>query len=336
MTSTISAWTYGNIGFPDALKLSKIALDDRPLRSTEILVRVKAAALNPVDIQLMNFPLLNILPKFLVPRKGAGEDFSGVVEQAGAASGFKSSDEVLGSIFVFPNGTLQEMIRIDTAETQNAAVHKPKNWTWVQAAALPLVWLTACTLMDKTKSYVSKGGTVAILGGSSASGMCAIYLAKQRGWHVIASCSAPKAELVQLMGADRTIDYRTANVADELGKLQLDAIIDCVGGKECIGLAPRYVTIVGDKTCWLSIGGSIDYLFEPKLIWRSLMGLFGFGPSYLCINMETRKSWLEDLVRLPTSRIIIDSVFPFTEVKEAYERLNTGHATGKVVMRMDE
>ncbi|KAL2213030.1 NAD(P)-binding protein [Sarocladium strictum] len=335
MPSEIDAWTYGPGGYPAALNRTKIQFSDAPLRPTEVLIRVKAAALNPVDIQLMNYPILPSLPSWLVPVKGVGEDFAGIIEQAGNESGFKPGDEVLGVIFPFPNGTFQEMIRIDTTKSDNAIVRKPQDWSWKQAAALPLAWSTACSLIQKVESYVGESGKVAVLGGSSASGMYAVYLARKRGWEVIATCSSAKAELVTGMGANDTIDYRTANVPAKLKEHGLDATIDCVGGTECIGLAKRYVTIVGDKTSRMSLGGSATYLFYPQMVWRSFKGLIGLGPSYLCINYAIKNSFLEELLKMPKEKVIIDSTYSFQEVKEAYERMNGGRATGKVVITLD-
>ena len=94
MTDVIKAWTYTHEGYPSALKLSNIPAPST-LSSTELHVRVKAAALNPVDVQLMNIPLWPYLPSYVIaPEKGIAEDFSGVVEAAGEDSGFKAGDEV--------------------------------------------------------------------------------------------------------------------------------------------------------------------------------------------------------------------------------------------------
>lgn len=332
MAAEINAWTYGSEGYPSALRVSKIKVDQSPLRPTEIVVRVKAAALNPVDIQLMNHPLLPRVPEFFVPVKGVGEDFAGIVEQAGPDSGFKPGDEVFGVIFPFPNGTLQETLRIDTAKTNNAVVLKPHDWSWEQAAALPLAWSTSRTTIASVEPWVGDEGKVAILGGSSAAGMYAVHLAKKRGWTVIASCSSGKADFVKSMGADNTIDYRTESVPARLDALAPDAIIDCVGGTDCIGLAKRFVTIVGDKTSRQSLGGSATYLIFPQMILRSLRGLFGLGPSYLCVDYVIKTPWLEEALLLPKESIAIDSTFNFDSVKKAYERLNTGQTTGKVVI----
>lgn len=90
----IRAWTFAHKGYPEALRRSALASPPRP-SATELHVRVQAAALNPVDIQLMNFPVWKYLPSFWIsPDKGIGEDFSGIVEAAGKDSGFDIGDEV--------------------------------------------------------------------------------------------------------------------------------------------------------------------------------------------------------------------------------------------------
>lgn len=97
MSKQMRAWTYTHEGYPSALKLSNIPAPTKP-SPTQLYVRVKAAALNPVDIQLMNFPLWPYLPSSIIaPEKGIAEDFSGVVEAAGDQSGFESGDEVSAS-----------------------------------------------------------------------------------------------------------------------------------------------------------------------------------------------------------------------------------------------
>lgn len=91
---SIQAWTFTHEGYPDALHRTTLASLARP-SSTELHIRVKAAALNPVDIQLMNLPVWKYLPSSWVPpEKGIGEDFSGIVEAAGKDSGFDVGDEV--------------------------------------------------------------------------------------------------------------------------------------------------------------------------------------------------------------------------------------------------
>lgn len=94
MSDTMNAWTYGHEGYPAALRQTTLPKPKSP-SSTEIHVRVRAAAINPVDIQLMNLPVWPYLPTYFARAdKGIAHDFSGIVEEAGSASGFKKGDEV--------------------------------------------------------------------------------------------------------------------------------------------------------------------------------------------------------------------------------------------------
>ncbi|KAI1439455.1 alcohol dehydrogenase [Annulohypoxylon stygium] len=332
MSGTIKAWTFTHGGYPKALQLSTIPHDTAPIRPTEMRVRTKAASINPVDVQLMSYPLLSHLPNFIVPsNKGVGEDFSGVVEEAGTDTGFKAGDEVFGITPFIPGGTLKEEIIVDTRKS--VIINKPKDWSWEQAAALPLVWLTARTTIEQVEPYV-KNGRVSILGGSSSCGMYAVFIAKQRGWTVVASCSSRNANFVCSMGADKTIDYTTTSVPDEVKAFAPDAIIDFVGGKECLGIAKRYVTVVGDKTDRMLPGGRYIYLWNPQMLLRALAGRVGLGNSYTCINLEFEKQFLEEVLSLSQEKIIIDELFGFGEVKEAFDKLNTGRTRGKIIIKV--
>lgn len=94
MASAVKAWTFTHEGYPHAIHKSALPAPFRP-SATELHVRVKAAALNPVDIQLMNLPIWKYLPKFVASlEKGIAEDFSGIVESAGKDSGYEVGDEV--------------------------------------------------------------------------------------------------------------------------------------------------------------------------------------------------------------------------------------------------
>ncbi|POS73420.1 hypothetical protein DHEL01_v208186 [Diaporthe helianthi] len=329
----VKAWTFSHGGYPRALQQSVVPPDNEPLKPSEMRVTTYAASLNPVDAQLMGFPLWPYLPSFVIPsQKGVAEDFSGVVQEAGPESGFKPGDEVFGISPFLPGGTLQQTMRLDTKKG-SVVLPKPTDWSWEQAAALPLVWLTARTTIAEVERYATHG-RVAVLGGSSATGMYAVYLAARRGWTVAASCSARNADLVRSMGASEMVDYTTESVPDRLRAFAPDVIIDCVGGAECVGIAKRYVTIVSDKTNRLTMGGASTYLWNPQMVLRALLGRLGLGPSYSCVNLEFRHSFLEEVLRLPKDKIMIDSTFGFDQVREAFRRLNTGRTRGKVIIRI--
>ncbi|THX89678.1 GroES-like protein [Aureobasidium pullulans] len=332
MASAVKAWTFTHEGYPHAIHKSALPAPFRP-SATELHVRVKAVALNPVDIQLMNLPIWKYLPKFVAPlEKGIAEDFSGIVESAGKDSGYEVGDEVFGITFTLTGGTLQNVAIVNTKSS--IVVKKPQDMSWEQAAALPLVWLTARTAISNVELFMQSNSRLAVLGGSSGVGTYVLQLAAQRGWEVLSTCSSRNAEFVKSMGATRVVDYNTSDVPQAVGEFEPSAIIDCVGGTSCIGLANRYVTIVGDKTGRDSMGGAAIYLWNPQMVMRTLLGKIGVGKSYACVNLKFQKEWLEETLSLDREKIIIDSTWEFDQAKEAFAKLNTGRATGKVIVRV--
>lgn len=214
-------------------------------------------------------------------------------------------------------------------------VKKPSSWSWEQGASLPLVWLTARTTIASVEPDV-KNRKVAILGGSSGVGMYAVHLAAARGWDILATCSSRNTDFVKSMGASTVIDYTSKSVPEAVRDFAPDAIIDCVGGTECLNLAKRYVTVVGDKTSRASMGGSLIYYWYPRMYIRMLMGKWGLSElKYDCVNLEFKKEYLEETLEMPHDKIIIDSTWKFDQTKEAFERLNTSRARGKVVITVE-
>jgi NADPH:quinone reductase-like Zn-dependent oxidoreductase len=270
--------------------------------------------------------------------KGIGKDFSGVVLAAGAESGFSTGDHVFGLFMSSKYGTLAEVIVIDTAQKAGEAVvlKKPKEWSWNQAAALPLVWLTARTSIACVEEYAAANKKIVVLGGSSATGMHTVYLAAQRGWSVLSTCSSKNTDFVSSLGAQKVVDYTSTSVPDAVRDFAPDAIIDCVGGTETLGIAKRYVTIVGDKTSRSSMGGSMLYLTSPRMVLRKVLGMIGWGEVYDCIILAQEPKYLQEAIdTLPAENIVVDSAFGFEKVKDAFERLDTSRARGKVVVEID-
>jgi NADPH:quinone reductase-like Zn-dependent oxidoreductase len=337
-TSQVKSWVYTSAGYPDTLKFTTSSVPAKP-ESSSVLVQVHAASLNPVDIQLMNLPL-NSLP-YLNGPKTPGRDFSGTILAAGSETEFQKGDEVFGIITCLDGtGFLTEVAHVSMKGA--CIVKKPKHLNWVQAASLPLVYLTARTSIERCKPFMKAASPadnkVVVLGGSSATGMYTIQIAKRLGWKVLSSCSSRNTDFVKGLGADELVDYTSspAAVVNAVRKFGPHAIVDCVGGTECIGLAPKYVTIVGDKTSRSSMGGSSLYLTHPRMVVRWILGYFGLSNSYDCIILEPRKEWLEEATQLDPENIVIDSTFGFDKALEAFERLNTGRARGKVVVEIKQ
>ncbi|SMQ46437.1 unnamed protein product [Zymoseptoria tritici ST99CH_3D1] len=340
-TTESRAWTFTTGGYPQALKLSSATPPTKEqVKPKHVLVKIKAAGLNPVDVQIMNMPIWSIPIGPLTAEKTLCSDFSGTVIAAGEGADFVEGDEIFGVTlkpFAPCGGTMAEIAHINLDNA--CVVKKPREMTFVQAAGLGCVFLTARTCIEHCIPYVEPNSSkrVVVLGGSSSAGMYTVYLAKQRGWKVLSTCSGKNAGWVQsTMGADEIIDYTMSSVPEGVKRFQPDAIIDCVGGVECHGIAKRYVTIVGDKTSRLSMGGSMTYLWTPYLWVRWGLGRLGLGEVYDNIVLELKKEWLEESKRLPDDKLITDSTFAFEDARSAYERLNTGRARGKVIVEVSK
>lgn len=350
-TQEAKAWTYTG-GYPSTLKLSTIhpptASDFKDDGSEpHMLVKIQACALNPVDIQIMNMPVWNQPWNALYGKeKGCVNDFSGTVI-TGGQTGFKDGDEVFGLTLkpYAPNGgALAEIADLSTANS--LAISKPKEWSHEKAAAISLVWLTAKACIESVAKYVdeSKNKKVAILGGSSSTGIYTIILAKRKDWNVVATSSGRNKDFVtSTLGADDHADYTTQDVREAVSKFAPDAVIDTVGGTECIGLpsSKRYITIVGDKTGRTTMGGPYTYYdywhpIRAGLQWfRWARGHWGLGESYDDIRLAKKKEWLDEAKStLRSEDIYVDSLYEFEKAKEAFERLNTGRAKGKVVVKV--
>ena len=242
-------------------------------------------------------------------------DFSGTVIQGGEGSGFSEGDEVYGvnmKPFNPCSGTLSEIAHIDLSSA--CVIKKPKEWTFREAAVFGCVFLTARTSIEKVEPYVnaSTSKRVVVTGGSSATGIYTILLAKKRGWKVLSTCSGRNTDFVRdTLGADEVVDYTKQNVREEVKKFKPDAVVDNVGGTECIGLSKRYITIVGDKTGRTTMGGPLTYYlsFVPRQWLRWTLGRLGLLESYDVISLDTKKEYLEESKELSKDQIFIDVSF---------------------------
>ncbi|KAK3705620.1 zinc ion binding [Vermiconidia calcicola] len=353
-SKSAKAWTY-TAGY-ESLKLSTIKPPtftdfERERNGTpHMLVQIHACALNPVDIQMMNLPSWNLPWNALYgEEKGCVCDFSGTVLSASRESGFQGGDEIFGLTLqpYAPNGGALGEIA-DISMSTCVAAQKPKEWSHEKASAISLVWLTAKRCVEAVEQYVegSKNKRLAVLGGSSAAGIYSIILAKQKGWTVATTSSSRNKDFcLNDLKVDTHVDYTSQNVRQAMSEFAPDAVIDCVGGTECIGLPTswRYISIVGDKTGRSSMGGPYtyyDYLAPHRaaIQWaRWLKGSVGLGESYDVVVLSMKKEWLDDATEtLAEKDIYVDSVYSFDKANEAFERLNTGRARGKVVVKVAE
>ncbi|KAF2500551.1 GroES-like protein [Lophium mytilinum] len=327
-----------------------------PPAASELVVKVHAAAINPVDIQLYNSGLLGWLAG--KKEKGIGRDYSGTVVAVGASvKGWKEGDEVFGLITrPTGEGTISEYVH--PVVGKDPLAKKPTCWTHELAAAVPLVVLTAFSCLDWLPADKKKNGfgRVVVAGASGGVGMWCVQLAKKLyNCHVTGICSAKNADFVREMGADEVVDYTSEFVGQALleglpAGRQYDLYIDCVGGTEIFEdlytlLHPNaaYVTIVGDKTRRTAMGGPLTYLTNPAQVLRFIKGLI-WGPRYANILLYAKSELLEQVAGLAErgeAEVVVQEVVKGVledgsdAWKKIYDFMEGGRVRGKIVAAIE-
>ncbi|KAL2063746.1 hypothetical protein VTL71DRAFT_5551 [Oculimacula yallundae] len=325
-----------------------IEKDILPLPSNEILVKVHAASINPCDIQLWRSGLVSVVSG----DKGMGKDFSGTVAAVGEkVSGWAEGDEIFGLLFhVFGQSTFSEYINVNPAT--DPVAKKPNSLTHEQAAAIPLVALTAYACLEWLPAPSSSQRKVVIRGASGGTGSWLIQLAKiVYDCHVMAICSDKNILYVKALGADTTIDYTTQDVFQTLvssltDDVKYDLIVDCVGGTELIPSYQQilhtrgaYLSIVGDKTDVRTLGGPITYFTNPSQILRYIKGYI-FGPRYACVSFVEKSEYLQQIAGLSErgelAKVdieVLEGIFDEREAwRQAIEKMQSMSVRGKVVL----
>lgn len=304
---TITQHTFGG---PEVLTIVD-APEPRPI-PTEVLVRVRAIGLNPLEPRLRagEFPLLGPPPFVL------GWDISGVVEAAQTWR-FRPGDEVFGMpLFPRAAGGYAEFVAAPALHL----ARKPASLSHVEAAALPVVGLTAWQgLVDL--GGVTEGDRVLIHGGGGGVGHVAIQIAKARGAHVITTVSGSKREFAEELGADEVIDYRTADFTEVAG--DIDVVLDTLGGDT----ASRSLAV-------LRPGGHLVTAVAEED--TALIAKFeAAGRRFSGIAVEPDPVALRHLVELVDEgklRVHVQETFPFDRIADAHRLIERGHLRGKIVL----
>jgi NADPH:quinone reductase-like Zn-dependent oxidoreductase len=310
-TGTMKAVRLHSFGGADVLQH-----EDAPRpepKEDEILVRVIAAGVNPVDAKVRqgHFPQPGAKMPMIV-----GYDISGVVEKTGAkATKFKPGDAVYAYLSLTRGGAYAEYAIAKESE----ATLKPTSLTHEQAAAVPLAALTAWQALIET-AKLEAGQTVLIHGGSGGVGSFAIQIAKARGAKVIATASTANQELLKERGADQAIDYKTAKFEEVVQ--DVDVVLDLVAGDT---LARSYGVV--------KKGGIIvSVLDNPAPAELKKHGIRGTA-----ILVRPEASMLAELTKLIDEKKItplVSQVFPLAETAKAHAAIETGHTRGKIVLRV--
>ncbi len=325
------AWRFHETGDIKNLVLEET---DTPVPGRgEVLVKLKCAGLNPADRYLVQ----GQYPRAGAPPFTPGRDGSGVVVQAASGSRFKAGEKVciLGGLTgISTPGTLAEMCPVP--EEWLAPV--PENWTFEQAAAAPLVHLTAWRALVVCGNLTAQD-TVLITGASGGVGTAAVFLAKALGAHVIAlSRDHAKRKTLEAMGADIAVDSDSEALEQEVRKAAGDApvslVIDTLGGP----FLEKCIRMVGGHGRIMVVGLLADLKSEipiALLIHKNLR-LQGLSVSAFTVT-EIQEAWnrILELYGRCSKRPIISRIFSMEAVQEAFAHLQEG-PLGKVVVRITE
>lgn len=323
-------------GGPDQIVFADIP--EPALKPDEILVRVHAVGLNPIDnaIPKGSFkPIIQLqLPATL------GSDLAGVVAEVGSrVTRFKAGDAVFASIFDLGTGSLAEFAVVP----ESAAALKPANLDFVQAASVPMVGLTAWQAL-KERAQLRPGQKVFIPAGSGGIGTFAIQVAKHFGAKVGTTTSTGNVALVKGLGADEVIDYKKQEFEDVLR--DYDVVLGTVKGdsikKSLRILKPnsRIVSLVGPPDAAFARARGMNFFL--KFVFGLLSGGIirgarkrGAAYSFLFVHPDGRQlAEIGELLQVGKIRPVIDKVFPFDQAKEALAYLEKGRAKGKIVVRL--
>ena len=313
MSKLMKALQITRYGDRSVLELNEIAIPTPA--ANEVLIKVKAAGVNPVDWKVREGYLQGFLDH-LLPLT-LGWDVSGEVAAVGnQVTHLKVGDEVYSRPDIGKNGSYAEYMTVVADEVAK----KPSALTWQEAAGVPLAALTAWqALYELTKLAASE--RVLIHAGSGAVGQFAIQLAKLRGAYVYTTTSAKNTDLVKSLGADEAIDYHNEDFSD---LKDIDIVFDTIGGET---LANSWKT--------LKKGGRLVSICEsPDESTATKHGVSGF---YLFV--QPNREQLDQLAALANAgklKVNIDSEFGLDEVAKAHERSESGRAQGKIIINVSK
>ena len=320
-SGTMRAAVYRHYGGPEVLEVTEI---DAPRPGAEeLLVRVRAAGINPVDWKIRSGSLRPFASATfpMIP----GCDLAGeVIEVGSGVTRFRPGDAVYAMLEPAAGGACGEV----AAVPESAAAHLPETLSFTEAAAVPLAALTALQAL-RDKGRVAPGMRVLVNGGSGGVGSFAIQIAHRLGARVTAVAGTGNQELLRELGAQEAIDYTAEDFT--LRNQVWDLVFDAVGNRTFSEVASvlspegRYVTTL--PTLGLFLGA-----FATRFA-----GLFGFGRRAFAVLVAARGDELEQLAEWIDDgevRPILHRIWPLEEIARAHEESESGHARGKIVVRL--
>ncbi|MCF6469233.1 NAD(P)-dependent alcohol dehydrogenase [Nonomuraea sp. MG754425] len=329
----MKAYVLRSYGSPDVLELRDI---DRPAPGPgEVLVRVRAASVQPADWHLMRGEpyVSRLMPGFLGLRKPKitilGADVAGVVEATGpGVTGFATGDEVYAMLAM--GGGFAEYVCVPESEL----APKPATLSFEEAAAVPLAAGTALLAL-RDQGGVRPGSRVLVNGASGGVGTFAVQLGKAYGAHVTGVCSTRNVDLVRSLGADEVIDYTKEDFTRD-GQVY-DVLLYIAGNRsfaECRKVLTRKgvcVMIGGAATRWLQPAGRVSAALAASAFVSQKAALTNV---LACRDNRGNLDELTELIDDGRLAPVVDRVYDFGELPAAVRYQEEGHAPGKVVLRI--
>jgi NADPH:quinone reductase-like Zn-dependent oxidoreductase len=318
----MKAIVYGRYGGPDVLRLADIPTP-KP-KDNEVLVKVRAASVNPIDFHQMRGHI-RLLTGLTAPKQQVlGCDIAGVVEAAGSqAKRWKPGDAVFG-VGGLNGGGFAECV----CAPEDSLALKPSNISFEEAAAAPIAGVTALQGL-RDHGRIQSGQSVLIDGASGGVGTFAIQIAKSFGADVTAVCSTSKIETALALGADRAIDYTREDFSASGQRYRL--ILGANAGR---GLFVYRRTLSRDGSFVMAGGGAsatsilCPLLLGPLLSLTSRQTFRFFIAKIKTIDLE----FLANLFEARKVRPVIDRCYPLGDTAEAIRYLEQRHARGKIVL----
>jgi NADPH:quinone reductase-like Zn-dependent oxidoreductase len=301
---------YGNV---DNLIIGD--LDIPTISASQVLIKVKATGVNPVDFHIRNGMLKDSgtheLPLIL------GWDAAGIVSEVGQqVTDFKLGDEVYVYTPLTEQGAQAEYLAVDA----DVVAHKPASLSFVQSAAVPLAALTALQALT-IHGQLQKGQKVLIHNASGGVGNFAVQIAKHLGAYVIATGSEAKKDFIISSGADEFIDYKQDDFEQRVS--DIDLVFAAVGGNNIV---ERSLHVIKPNGRLIALLDEIDEKkAQSKNIFYARMMV---EPSKIGLNTLT------DMLESNQLKVTIDSVFSLANAKQAMIKSESARATGKIVIEV--
>jgi NADPH:quinone reductase-like Zn-dependent oxidoreductase len=294
----------------------------------DVLIRVRAASVNPLDLFAMRgAPLVRHVPGLRRPASQIlGCDIAGRVEAVGRhATRFRPGDEVFG-VTGFSGGGLAE----HACAPEGKLALKPASVSFEEAAAVPVAAITALQGL-RDKGGLRPGLRVLIEGASGGVGTFAIQIARAFGADVTAVCSARNVELARSIGADQVIDYAQEDFTT--GDRRYDLILGANAHRSIVACR-RALTRDGTLVV---IGGGARYILEAASL-GSVLSIVGRRKTRFFIAKVNAADLecLRDLLESRRVAPVVDRRYPLSDAADALRYLEEGHARGKVVITMDD